>query len=220
MDANYNLASLVDRVRARLKDADFSTDDITQFINDAYFEVLGETHYNFTERKYEATAVEGGELTLPCDFQTLIHFTASDSHGLRPMIYKPAREFFDVQGGSHENSFNYTVFSNKLLFDLPKIESNADSDYYNLSVYYLAKPLKMAGDDARPLIPAEYAEILVLSALARCERLRDNFDYAQIYENKCDDLIINMKERYCPRQMDEGNRSRLPLSFRSTGYGL
>ena len=101
MDANYNLASLVDRVRARLKDADFSTDDITQFINDAYFEVLGETHYNFTERKYEATAVEGGELTLPCDFQTLIHFTASDSHGLRPMVYKPAREFFDVQGGSH-----------------------------------------------------------------------------------------------------------------------
>ena len=68
MGANYNLVSLVDRVRARLKDADFSTKNITQFINDAYFEVLSETHYNFTERKYEVTAVKGGELTLLCDF--------------------------------------------------------------------------------------------------------------------------------------------------------
>lgn len=222
MDANYNLASLVDRVQARLKDADFSTIDIAQFLNDAYFEIVGETHYQFLERKYETTAMEGGEVTLPYDYQTLIHFTAKNNLGLRKLIYKPSREFFDAEDGSVRNSYNYTVFGDKLLFDLPKVEEkeNETPDFYNLSIYYLAKPLKMTADEDKPLIPSEYAEILVLDALARCERLRDNFDYAQIYENKVDDMLINMKERYCPRQLDDGNRAKLPLTMRSTGYGL
>lgn len=222
MDANYNLASLVERVQARLKDADFSTIDIAQFLNDAYFEILGETHYQFTERKYETTAMEGGEVTLPCDYQTLIHFTAKNSRGLHKLTYKPSREYFNHGEGSVYNSYSYTVFGDKLLFDLPEVKEieGEKPDYYHLDIYYLAKPLKMTSDDDKPMMPSEYSEILVLSALARCERLRDNFDYAQIYENKVEDMLISMKERYCPRQLDDGNRAKLPITMRSTGYGL
>jgi hypothetical protein len=69
----------------------------------------------------------------------------------------------------------------------------------------------------KPVIPYEYGEALLLGALARAEQLRDNFDYAQIYENKKEELITNMKERYCPRQQEGENRAKLPV-FQKTRY--
>ena len=98
---------------------------------------------------------------------------------------------------------------------MPNIEDVKDDDgeemFYTLDLYYLAKPKKLVNGNDRPVIPYEYGEALVLLAQARAEQLRDNFDYAQIYENKADDLITSMKERYCPRQQEGGNRAKLPV---------
>ena len=55
MDANYNLSGLTDRIKARLKDAQYSDSDIQQFINDSYFDILGDTAYQFLEKMYRAT---------------------------------------------------------------------------------------------------------------------------------------------------------------------
>ena len=40
MDSNYNLGGLTNRMKARLKDAEYDETDIVQFLNDAYFEIL------------------------------------------------------------------------------------------------------------------------------------------------------------------------------------
>ena len=69
----------------------------------------------------------------------------------------------------------------------------------------------LVNDTDKPLIPYEFGEILVLGALARCERRRDNFDYAGVYEAKMDELVTNMKLRYCPRQLANENRAKLPV---------
>ena len=215
MDANYNLGGLTNRIKARLKDAEYSDSDIQQFLNDAYFDILGDTAYQFLERYYQATTQDGGPLLLPPDYQTLIHLTASNGNTRYPLRYVPSREYFNSSEESSIGNYTYTIFGNQLLYRLPDISDEKDEDgdekFYTLRLYYLAKPKMMTLDTDKPVIPYEYGEALLLGALARAEQLRDNFDYAQIYENKKEELITNMKERYCPRQQEGANRAKLPV---------
>lgn len=215
MDANYNLGGLINRIKARLKDADYSDSDITQFINDAYFDILGEEHYQFLEKHYISFTQTGGIVLLPKDFQTTIHLTASDDHGMRRLEYIDSRRFFNAPKGSALKHYKYTVFANKLYYDVPNIDDgetqNDDEHFYTLDLHYLAKPLPLSDATDVPVIPYEFGEALLLGALSRAEQLRDNFDFAQIYDNKREDLLTNMKLRYCPRQLEGENRAKLPV---------
>lgn len=215
MDSNYNLEGLVGRIKARLKDADFSDEDIVQFINDAYFDILGEAHYQFLEKRYRATTQESGVLLLPRDFQTIIHLTATKDKSRWPVRYLDDRDFFNFKKDAGVKNFTYTIFGNELYYALPNISDSEDVDgneqFFTLDLFYLAKPLVLAADTDKPIIPAEFGEALVLGALSRAEQLRDNFDYAQIYENKKEDIVLNMKMRYCPRQLEGENRAHLPV---------
>ena len=215
MDANYNLSGLTDRIKARLKDAQYSDTDIQQFINDAYFDILGDTAYQFLEKMYRASTQDGGPLLLPPDYQTLIHFTATKDHNKYPLRYIPSRQFFDTGKNASVKNYTYTIFGNQLFYSVPDIENelddNGEEKFYTLDLYYLARPKMLVKPTDKPVIPYEYGEALLLGALARAEQLRDNFDYAQIYENKKEELITNMKERYCPRQQEGENRAKLPV---------
>lgn len=210
MNNNCNLAGLVERVKHRLKDADYDEQDIKQFLNEAYFEVMNDGHYSFLERTYQMFASESAKLETPCDFQSVAKLTANDGNKLKSLKYMPYDEYFNHEEDSAINNYSYTIFGNNLLFTVPKLPEN---QYYTIQLYYLAKPVAMVADDDKTLIPNEFSEILVLGALKRAERLRDNFDYAQIYENDRQDMIINMKARYCPRQQNMENRAKLPVHF-------
>ena len=221
MDANYNLSGLTDRIKARLKDAQYSDTDIQQFINDAYFDILGDTAYQFLEKAYRASTQDGGPMFLPPDYQTLIHLTATKDHNKHALRYIPSRQFFDTGKNASVKNYTYTIFGNQLYYSLPDIEGELDEEgdekFYTLDLYYLARPKMLVQPADKPVIPYEYGEALLLGALARAEQLRDNFDYAQIYENKKEELITNMKERYCPRQQEGENRAKLPV-FQKTRY--
>jgi len=218
MDANYNLSGLVARIKARLKDAEFSDEDIVQFLNDAQFEILGDAEYKFLEKVYEQQVQQGGAVLLPRDFQALIHMTAEAKHNLAPMEYMPSKDYFDAKGSGYR-WYKYCVFGANLFYDLPNIsddlDEQGDEEFYTLRVFYLAKPTMLVESSDKPLIPAEYGEALLLMALARCEQTRDNYDIAQLHENKAEELITNMKVRYCPRQLEDANRSNLPITFRT-----
>lgn len=221
MDANYNLSGLTDRIKARLKDAQYSDTDIQQFINDAYFDILGDTAYQFLEKAYRASTQDGGPMFLPPDYQTLIHLTATKDHNKHALRYIPSRQFFDTGKNASVKNYTYTIFGNQLYYSLPDIEGELDEEgdekFYTLDLYYLARPKMLVQPTDKPVIPYEYGEALLLGALARAEQLRDNFDYAQIYENKKEELITNMKERYCPRQQEGENRAKLPV-FQKTRH--
>ena len=221
MDANYNLSGLTDRIKARLKDAQYSDTDIQQFINDAYFDILGDTAYQFLEKAYRASTQDGGPMFLPPDYQTLIHLTATKDHNKHSLRYIPSRQFFNTGKNASVKNYTYTIFGNQLYYSLPDIEGELDEEgdekFYTLDLYYLARPKMLLQPTDKPVIPYEYGEALLLGALARAEQLRDNFDYAQIYENKKEELITNMKERYCPRQQEGENRAKLPV-FQKTRY--
>ena len=149
MDANYNLAGLVDRIKAKLKDAEFSDEDIKQFIDDAYFETLGETRYQFLEKYYQQQVQESGAVLLPRDFQSAIILTANDGKCTTTLKYKPSQDFM-ANIGEPTNHYYYSVYGNKLFYGLPNISNDLDEDgderFYSLNVYYQGKPAELVND--------------------------------------------------------------------------
>lgn len=218
MDANYNLSGLINRLKVRLDDEEYPDTTLTQFLNDALFDALGEAHYQFLEKIYKATTQTPGVLPLPRDYQTLITMTAKIDKNVWPFKYMDYKDFLNMDKGNGIKNYRFTVFGGQLLYNVPDIEDEVDEDgderFYELSLYYLAKPLPLVNNTDVPIIPYEYGELLVMGALARAERLRDNFDYAAIYESKYDELVTNMKLRYCPRQASYENRAHLPVAER------
>lgn len=210
----YNLSTLISRVKTRLKDADYDDATITEFLNDTMFEILGQDRFPFLEGYWETTTTRGGELPLPPNFQSTLRLTAEDEHGIQPLKYVAARWYFSMPKKALR-PYEYTVFAGKTFYELPPkdlpTQAGQCPNVYKLRHYYLAKPVAMVNDTDTTPIPYEYNEVLVLGALARAERLRDNFDYAQIYENKRDELLTAMAMRYGPRQLDDGNRAVLPV---------
>ena len=219
MDSNYNLGGLIARIKTKLDDQEFPDETITQFLNDAYFDVLGDEEYQFLEKIYKASTQGSDILPLPSNFQSLFTLVAKGEQGLMPLEYMPKEDFFALAKDDSRKNYKYTIFGNQLFYGLPNIENDktptGDDKFYELSLYYLAKPCAMVSETDKPLIPAEFGEILVLGALVRCEQRRDNFDYAGIYEVKIDELVTNMKLRYCPRQLTNANRAKLPVIVRN-----
>lgn len=213
---NYTFLNLVKRVKTRLNDEEFSDDVIKEFLNEAQFEILGEDKHTFLEKVDELdVSLSETELDLPRDYQsTFMIFIVDKDGNKRQLDYVPYEDFFKSASPN-----KYTIFGNKVLYKLVDNSGNPKCWKNRLTIQhlYLAKPTEMIEDDDEPVLPYEYSEALIYLALSRAERLRDNFDYAQIYENKAEALITNLKTRYGMRQMKLKNRARLPLNLRYGG---
>ena len=154
-------------------------------------------------------------LLLPPDFQSVITMTAKIDENVWPFEYMDYKDFLNMKKENGLKNYRFTVFGGKVFYNVPdvseEVDENGDEKFYEITLYYLAKPLPLVNPTDVPIIPYEFGEALIMGALARAERLRDNFDYAAISDNKYDELITNMKLRYCPRQASGENRAHLPV---------
>jgi hypothetical protein len=214
---DYTLAGLRETVKDSLGDQEYSDESIDRNINFTQFEILGDGEYPFLERIDELLECRGGEMSLPRDFQTTLRVIARSKNGRHTMKYVPFRKF---ESGEFDGLFTYTMFGGKMFFHLPKIDPNTESDAmraYESRHFYLAKVIPLKKDSDKPVIPYEYGEALVLGAMARSERRRDNFDVATDYENKMGAIVENMRLRYGPRQSDQVSRGQ--VAYRSFPLG-
>lgn len=217
MDADYNLSTLVADIKDELQDESYDDNRIIRYINQTYFETFGEVPYSFFEKTYKYETIDSGELEAPKDFQSMIRLVVEKDNLKWPLKYVAPREYFAAYKGM--KVYQYTVIGNTVHYYLPKepcdqIDENNPDSYYTLKLYYLAKPQKLTESTDVPLIPSEYGEILIYGALARAERRRGNYDFAQIYDNQKAELITNMAMRYGPRQFDGGNTVQVPFNIK------
>ena len=204
--SSYTLANLIQKVKNRLQDNEYSDDLIKEFLNDTQLEVLGEDKYQFLERVAEIPT-EVGEAPLPYDYQSTLRIVAKTGGNYwNEVEYLSPAAFFS--GEKKPNT--YTIYGGRLYLGGVECEDD-DCTMAEIRHFYLARPVEMTESSDTPTIPPEYSEILVLGALARAERARDNFDYAGIYDSKQDQLIVNMKLRFGPRQQGRKNRIRIPV---------
>lgn len=192
---NYTCAQLVRDVKRRINDEEYPTNDIIDYLNDALFEVVGEDKYPFLEKSFGYTEIGNGELVLPLDFQSTIALFVD---GVK-LKYVPYRDFFEV-----EQPNTYTTFSDRVFYNLSGCGCPKEA-----TLLYLAKPYTMSAGDTPPF-PIEFKEILVLGALYRIEQSSGNYDFAAIYQQRQDELIVNMKLRYNVRQQSSEYVMKLP----------
>ena len=142
MDSNYNLEGLIARIKDKLDDQEFPEETITQFLNDAYFDIVGDEEYQFLEQIYKATTQGSDILPLPRNFQSLFTLTAKNERGVFPLGYMPKEEFFALDKDDGLKSYKYTIFGNQLFYSLPNIENDktptGEDKFYELSLFYLA----------------------------------------------------------------------------------
>lgn len=204
---DYTLENLIEILRKRLQDEEFDSNLLTIFLNESQNEILGEDKYPFMQRIDKYTAEDHGRISLPPEYAGTFYIYAKQGKDPREELEYIAPELYFENTKRH--TFVYTIFANTLFYRLRPDEKEIGFDVTHL---YLTNPLPMVNTGDRPAIPPQYMEALVLGALARAEQIRDNFDFAQIYENKQDQILTNMKVRYSNGNLTAENRARLPLS--------
>lgn len=190
---NYDCKLLVDEVKKRINDQEYSDDVIISFLNSAQLEILGEEAYPFLEKIHSYDSIGEGEMALPLDYQSTFQVLLDG----RPLEYMPYKSYVNQSVAGC-----YTIYGNRLFF---RSFSETPAE---LRLFYLAKPYIMGRDD-EPLIPYEFMEILILGALWRVEENRDNFDFATVYRQHQDELVLSMKKRYLMRHQGVKNRARI-----------
>lgn len=203
---DYTLENLKDILRRRLQDEEFDGDTLTLFLNQSLSEILGEDKYPFMQRIDKYTADENGEISLPPGFGGTFYIYAK-----RPKQPRFELEFISPEeyfAKTKQRQMVYTVFANTLFYRLHKVSD--ENEDFTITHLYLEDPRPLVNDTDRPPIPPQYMEALILGALYRAEQLRDNFDYAQIYQNQQDQILTNMKLRYGPGNLTAQNTAKLP----------
>ena len=203
---DYTLETLKNILRKRLQDEDFNGDILTHFINESQNEILGEDKYPFMQRIDQSmVGVEGDTLLPPFYAGTFYMYIQKGDQPRQKMEYMPPEEFFE---NTEAHTMVYTIFANKLFYRT-YASTDGEGDF-TLTHLYLINPMPLVKDTDKTPIPSEYIEALLLGALARAEQIRDNFDFAQIYENKQDQILTNMKLRYGTGNLTAENRAKLP----------
>lgn len=125
------------------------------------------------------------------------------THG-QPEFEDPA-SFFERNPAPDTNTAGmpstYTDYGGELHWGRP-----LDLDY-TIGLRYRVAPPRLDEDDAVPLIPFEFSNVLITGALAGVERHWENFDVAAVYERKVEDLAEDMLQRYGLRQLRVGKSS-------------
>lgn len=203
---NYTLDNLIGILRSRLQDEEFDSTILTTFLNDSMNEILGEDKYPFMQRIDKYTAESHGEINLPPQYAGTFYIYAKQGKEPRQELqYIEPELFFE---NTKKRTFVYTTFANTLFY---RIRPDENDEGFDITHLYLENPRPLVNLTDRPPIPPQFMEALILGALARAEQLRDNFDFAQIYENKQDQLLTNMKVRLSGGNLTAENRARLPL---------
>lgn len=207
---DYTLGTLKNILKKRLQDEEFDDDTLTMFLNQALNEILGEDKYPFMQRIDEYVAEPYGEVNLPWGYGGTFFLYAKKPKQPREEInYIAPEKFFDK---TKMHSMVYTTYANTLFY---RLREGSDTDNYPYEDYtithlYLENPMPLKKDTDITPIPPQYIEALILGALYRAEQLRDNFDYAQIYQNQQDQILTNMKLRYGPGNLTAQNTAKLP----------
>ena len=207
---DYTLGTLKDILKKRLQDEEFDDSVLTMFLNQSLNEILGEDKYPFMQRIDEYIAEPAGEINLPLGYGGTFYLYAKKHKQPREEIHFVSPEDFFNKTKNH--SMVYTTFSNTLFYRLRTGShgENCDCEDYTIYHLYLENPRPLKKDSDITPIPPQYIEALILGALYRAEQLRDNFDFAQIYQNQQDQILTNMKLRYGPGNLTAQNTAKLP----------
>ncbi len=211
----YVLSSLVTRVQQRVRDTGYSSSEIVDYINDTQRDVLVEYEIPLTEATQNYTVTTNvADITngngLPDDFQVAINLIDTTSGQEKTIPYKDYHELDQLYGDLADTTLHppgqpscwYLYGGVIYLFPAPKAA-------YTLTLRYYKSPPLLSSDADVPLIPEAFGELLVRGAAARVLQAKDMYDQAAVHENKYEELVLKLVNRYGRRQRGRATQMRI-----------
>lgn len=211
----YDLGTITTLVQQRIRDTNYSTSEITQYINDTQNDICGEYRLNFMEAYQDYTTVANvADITngagLPTNFLVAIDLVNITSGAYSGIPYKDIQTL-DLLNNSPEGSLTlgsgyplaWYMYARSAYF------YPTQSSAYTVRFRYYKSPTLLSGSSDVPLIPQMFQEILVLGAAYRVMQVKDNYDQAGILQNKYDELLAKLVNQTAVNQVGTSPRQRI-----------
>lgn len=204
---SYTLSDLVSKVQQRIRDTGYSSTEIKSYINDAQNDIFNEYRLPFMETVQAYTLAVGvSDITngsgLPTNYVQALDLLLTTANREKPLIYKDIKEVDVLYPDADDTvayptsvpSYWYNYAGTIRVFSVP-------DDTYTVSLRYYKKPTELSGDSDVPEVPSEFAEALVVGAAYRVMQVKDNYDQAGILQNKYDEIVQKLVNKYSYKQV-------------------
>lgn len=211
----YVLSDIVTKVQQRVRDTNYSSTEIKNYINDAQNDIFNEfklpqlqatQNYTLTINESDITNGSG----LPSDYVQAVNLVITADNYERPLTYVDFREIdrFDTDPDDTDaNPANvpdrwYYYNDTIRVFPVP-------SSAFTVTLKYYKRPTELSSDSDVPQVPKEFEELLVLGAAYRVLQVKDNYDQAGILENSFIEKLQKLVNKYSRPQVGKPTKMRI-----------
>lgn len=215
----YNLGNIVTKVQQRIRDAGYSSQEITNYVNDTINDIYNEYRLPFMQASEEyALTADNPDITsgvgLPANYVQALDLFLTSPGRQRVLIYTDTSQI-DAKFPSPDDTQIHPASVPRYWYLFEGAINVYPVPIDNLSVMlrYYKKPTELTGNDDVPEVPSEFSEILVLGAAYRILQIKDNYDQASILQNKYDEVLQKLVVKYSVPQTAQPARLRVNRFF-------
>jgi hypothetical protein len=209
----FTLSDIATKVKQRVRDTGYNTQEIYNYINDTINDVYNEYNLPFMEDEQVYTLTVGDpDITsgagLPANYVQAINLTI-DNRVLEPIDIRQLENYstFNSTDGNQPTAW-YKFEGTINLTPTPPVAQDVKVRYYK-------KPTVINDDNDVPEFPSQFEEILVSGAAYRVLQVKDNYDQAAVHQNKYDENLLKMVVRYSQSQV--GTPTLMRINRRHVG---
>lgn len=211
----YTLGDTVTKVQQRVRDTGYSSSEIKNYVNDAQNDIFNEYRLPFMEATQNYTLTIGvSDITngdgLPGNYVQAIDVILTTDDQERKLVYRDIREI-DAEYPDPDDADAYSAGTPVYWYNYADtirvfpVPASADT----VTVRYYKKPTELTSDAQVPEVPSEFGEILVVGAAYRVLQVKDNYDQAGVHQNKYDELLQKLVNKYSYKQVGTVPRMRI-----------
>lgn len=203
----YTLGALVTKVQQRVRDTNYSSSEIKNYINDTQRDIFNEYRLLFMEATQNYTMTSGvSDITdgsgLPSNYVQALDLLLTTTDSERHLIYQDIRDIDNLYADADDTTA-HPAGEPKYWYNYAQVIKTfpVPDDAYTLTLRYYKSPAELSSDDDVPEVPQEFEEILVVGAAYRVFQVKDNYDKAAILQNKYDELLQKLQFKYSRKQV-------------------
>lgn len=205
----YTYGDLKTLLATQISDANVDTTITGNALIDAEQEIFNKYDLTLNSSTQSNTVAAGANTlttVLPTNFQRIRNMNITAPTGFAQSLKKNyiSPDEFDVVANAFVQSQTAPLGGTPWTFydDLTiKFGSLADVAYTILIRYTKYVPI-MSADADIPTVPQSFRELLMMGAKIRVYENKEDFDYAQQFQNRYADLLQDFVTRYSSRQVD------------------
>lgn len=204
---------IVSLVQKRIRDTNYDSSEIKQYINDTQNDIFNEYRLPFMEATQPYTTTPSvADITngagLPTNYSQAIDLINTDSNIVIP--YKDIRDIDTL--ASDPDYVNTTTAAPGVYWTLYAMIPSlfpTPTVVYHVTLRYYKQPTLLVADTDVPSLPSAFQELLVVGAAYRVLQVKDNYDQAGILQNKYDEILQKLVGKSAPKQVGHITQVRI-----------